>query len=260
MARLAAIASDSDEVREVGRGGKEVGPRKESKTPEERKLKHAVAKYQADRDGLKRKSRGTAKREDSGLRFWVSRYGDWDLLEIKNPQLSEFGQWRMQTHKVEGRAVDLDVMALNHVYDFARAMEIIPKDHPQFTWDKLAGPPSKDELLTPQQVDELCHATLLNPGALELLDPRVRHLRQAQELTGQAFHDFLRLLQYSGGREHETCMQEWKNVTWGRKAKFNGDGGPDFKKGDAIPGNLYGGFKKGCVAPRAKGNRSGVSW
>jgi hypothetical protein len=88
-------------------------------------------------------------------------------------------------------------------------------------------------------VDELCTAALLNPEALKLLDPRVRHLRQAQELTGQAFHDFLRLLQFSGGREHETCVQEWTSVTWSRKAKFNGDGGPDFKKGHKVPGNLF---------------------
>lgn len=232
LARRKPADQDPEGTRQGGSGP-------ESKTPEERKLKNAVASYQADRDGLKKKSPGTAKREDSSLRFWVSRYGEWDLLDVKNLQLSEFGQWRRQTHQVEGRAVDLDVMALNHVYDFARTMDIIPKDHPRLTWDTLAGPPSKDELLTPEQMDELCNAALLDPGALELLDPRVRHLRQAQELTGQAFHDYLRLLQHAGGREHETCLQEWTHVTWSRQAEFRGDGGPDFKRGDKIPGNLF---------------------
>jgi hypothetical protein len=151
MARLQEEAKKSE-------GAQKVGPAKESRTPYERKLKNIVAKYQADRDDLKMKSKGTAKRGDSGLRFWVSRYGDWDLLDIKNLQLSELAQWRMKTHKVERRAVDLDVMALNHVYDFARTMEIIATDHPEFTWTKLASPPSKDELLTPEQVDELCNA------------------------------------------------------------------------------------------------------
>ena len=160
-------------------------------------------------------------------------------MDIKNATLSEFAQWRKDEHKVSGRAIDLDMMALEHVFDFARDMEILPQNHPEFRWTKLAEPPTKGELLSPAQIDELCNAALLDPAALELLDPRVRHLRAAQEITGQAFHDYLRLLQYAGGREHETCWQAWPNVTWSRVDESDGDGGPDFKKGDKIPGNLY---------------------
>jgi hypothetical protein len=39
-------------------------------------------------------------------------------------------------------------------------------------------------------MDELRNAALLDSAALELLDACVRHLRAAQELTGQAFHDY----------------------------------------------------------------------
>jgi hypothetical protein len=177
------------------------------------------------------------------------------MLEIKNATLNEFAEWRKdgpvddhkdkgkkkprKKRKVSGRAIDLDVMALNHVFNFAREMEIIPREHPEFRWTTLATAPSKDELLSPSQMDELCNAALLDPAALELLDPRVRHLRAAQEISGQAFHDYLRLLQYAGGREHETCLQAWPNVTWSRVAESEGDGGRDFKKGDKIPGNLF---------------------
>jgi hypothetical protein len=39
-------------------------------------------------------------------------------------------------------------------------------------------------------MDELRNAALLDPAARELLDACVRHLRTAQEITGQAFHDY----------------------------------------------------------------------
>jgi hypothetical protein len=83
---------------------------------------------------------------------------------------------------------------------------------------------------------ELCGAALLNSEALELLDPRIRHLRAAQAITGQGFYDYLRLLPYAGSREHETCLQEWPNVTWSRKAAQDGDGGQDFKQGEGNTG------------------------
>ena len=207
--------------------------------PESRSLSPVIERYQKDRDTLEKKSPGTARREDSGLKLWSKKYGKRDMLEIKNATLNEFAQWRKNEHKVSGRAIDLDVMALNHVFDFAREMEIIPREHPEFRWTTLATAPSKDELLSPSQMDELCNAALLDPATLELLDPRVRHLRMAQEITGQAFHDYLRLLQYAGGREHETCLQAWPNVTWSCVAESDGDGGQDFKKGDKIPGNLF---------------------
>jgi integrase len=34
-------------------------------------------------------------------------------------------------------------------------------------------------------------------------------------------------------------MQAWSNVTWSRKAEFDGDGGPDFRKGGRVPGKLF---------------------
>jgi len=69
-------------------------------------------------------------------------------------------------------------------------MKIIPREHPEFYWTKLAKAPSKDELLSPSQMEELRNAALFDPAALVLLDACVRHLRVAQEITGQAFHDY----------------------------------------------------------------------
>jgi integrase len=202
-------------------------------------LETVVKLYQEDRDGLKKKDPSTAKREDSGLRFWVGKFGGFDFTEVNGNTLREFAKWRIQTHQVSGRAVDLDVRALTHVYNFARESGILPSDYADLKWSPLAEPPTKDELLSREQIDAMCQAALLNPEALAFLKPQARHLRAAQAVTGQGFHDYLRLLQHSGGREHETCMQQWPNVTRSRTAKYHGDGGSQFKKGDKIAGNLY---------------------
>ena len=53
-----------------------------------------------------------------------------------------------------------------------------------------------------------------HPLKLKLINPRFRHLREAQALTGQAFSDYMRLLAYSGGREQETLQLQWPNVHW----------------------------------------------
>jgi hypothetical protein len=41
------------------------------------------------------------------------------MLELKNATLNEFAEWRKTEHEVSGRAIDLDVMALSHMFDFA---------------------------------------------------------------------------------------------------------------------------------------------
>jgi len=106
-------------------------------------------------------------------------------------------------------------------------------------WQKLAAPPAEDELLKPGQMNELCNAALLPPEKLELVDKKYRHLMAENLVTGQYFYDYLRLLQHSGGRENETTMQAWPNVTWSRTADFDGDGGENVKKGDRVPGKLF---------------------
>jgi hypothetical protein len=67
-----------------------------------------------------------------------------------------FAEWRnerVETAKTEGkrfrncsgRAIDLDVMALNHVLDYATKMKWLDKA-PELHWDKMASAPAEDEL------------------------------------------------------------------------------------------------------------------
>ena len=222
-------------------------------------LAEAVAGYQKDRDALKTKDEATGAREDSGLAFWVEKFGKMLLAEVSEGTLIDFGTWRRQvvakTNKqrtalskigfparklahVSGRTLDLNVLALSHVREWAKAKGHLPKTAPKLEWKKLAEKPGQDELLTPEQMDDLCNAALLDAKTLELIDKRSRHLRAANAASGQYFHDYMRLLQHSGGRENETTMQAWPNVVWSRNAEFDGDGGRKFRKGDRIPGKL----------------------
>lgn len=116
-----------------------------------------------------------------------------------------------------GRNIDLGIIAMNHVLDWAIVEHWLPEDFRKPAWDPMADEPQKDRLMEPEEIDRLCKATLLDREALKMLDPRVRHLRAAQSLTGQNFHDYLRLLQWTGGREQETVRQRWTNVHWSRK-------------------------------------------
>jgi integrase len=207
-------------------------------------LAEAVEGYRLDRDALGKKDDDTRAREDSGLRLWVEKFGDVLFEEITDGTLVDFATWRKkraeeQDAHVSGRTIDLNVMAMQQVRNWAKLKGHLPKSSANWYWEKLAEAPSKDDLLTPKQVEEICNAALLNQDALELIDKRNRHLRAAQAVSGQAFHDYLRLLQHAGGREHETTLQRWTYVTWGRIAEHDGDGGLAFKKGDKIPGNLF---------------------
>ena len=91
--------------------------------PESRSLSSVIERYQKDRDTLEKKTPGTARREDSGLKFWSKKYGESDMLEIRNATLHEFAQWRKNEHEVSGRAINLDVMAAysnesGHLFQF----------------------------------------------------------------------------------------------------------------------------------------------
>jgi integrase len=96
-------------------------------------------------------------------------------------------------------------------------------------------------LISPEELDQLCSAAILKPEALRLLDPKVRHLRAAQAITGQAFSDYMRLMAYCGGREQETIQLRWSNVLWDRRCLH-------------FPGASQGG-KRGAGSQEAGGPR-----
>ncbi len=208
-------------------------------------LKTAIAGYQKDRDALEEKDEKTRKREDSGLKKWAEKFGDLPIDQVETWTLDDYAVWRKgdaksKGRKLGGRALDLDVMALRHVLDWTVVQKWLPK-LPDLSWKKKAKRPSQDRLISPEEMDQLCDTALLKPEALKLIDPWVRHLREAQSLTGQAFSDYLRLMAYSGGREQETIQLRWSNVHWERQCLH-------------FPGATQGG-KRGGGSPEAGGPR-----
>jgi integrase len=182
-------------------------------------LKDAIAGYQRDRDTLDKKDPDTGRREDSGLKLWVKAFGEHQIGKADAKLLKDYAIWRKLDAKARdrncsGRTIDLDIMAFSHVIDWAITEKWLPEDFKKPNWTPMADPPSKDRLLSPEELEQLCQAALLDPKALELLDPRVRHLRAAQEITGRSFADYMRLMAYSGGREQETLQLRWQNVHW----------------------------------------------
>jgi hypothetical protein len=143
--------------------------------------------------------------------------------------------------RCSGRNVDLGIIAMNQVLDWAIIEHWLPDDFRKPVWDAMAEAPAKDRLMEPEEIDRLCQAALLDQEALEMLDPRIRHLRAAQSVTGQNFHDYLRLRQWTGAREQETVRQRWNNVHWSEKnvrGYLYSPGGGKPKRAEAKPPNL----------------------
>ncbi len=242
-------------------------------------LEEAVDGYQTERDALDLKDEATCDREDSGLAFWVKKFGKMRFADVDGSTLTAFATWRktlvnntnaglkkrakkgLKTRKpahLSGRTLDLNILALNHVRNWAKKQKHLPKDTPDLEWQKLAEKPATDELIEPADMDEICNAALIDPALLEMIDKKYRHLRAAQSASGQNFHDYLRLLQRAGGRENETIKQRWSYVTWSRIAKEDERvGNRVYKQGEKIRGKL---FFPGVNAKAGRGKAAEDRW
>jgi integrase len=199
---------------ELGKEGKEYAP-------DGHTIKEAIEKYQTERDDLATKDSATCDREDSGLKKWVLGFGDQLIISVDGNMYKDYALFcrsyaKEKNRSCSGRNIDLGIIAMNHVLDWAITEKWLSEDFRKPAWEPMADAPAKDRLMEPDEIDELCKAALVDKRSLKLLNPRVRHLRAAQALTGQNFHDYLRLLQWTGAREQETLHQRWANVH-GRK-------------------------------------------
>jgi integrase len=155
--------------------------------------------------------------------------GDVDALWLKN-----FSTWRKSQAKraldakaegkpegkgartVGGRTLDLNKLALDHVLDWAVTEKWL-KVKPDLQWKKKAKAPKTVRLITDGELARFCAANLVTLEGLTVLPKRIRQLRAAQAESAEAFEDFLRLMALTGGREHETIVQDWNNVNWERR-------------------------------------------
>ncbi len=201
---------------------------------EGRTLKAAIERYQHERDMLEHKDPGTERREDSGFNKMIEFRGTTPISDVDALWLKDFSIWRKEqstkalkakeeglpagkgARTLGGRALDLDKLALDHVLDWAVTEKWLTAK-PDLKWERKAKAPKVVRLISEADLDALCTANLVTPASLALLPKRSRHLRAPQAKTAEAFASYLRLMALTGGREHESIVQEWEHVNWERR-------------------------------------------
>ncbi len=188
-------------------------------------LPEMICGYKRDRDLHKRKDPKTGKHENSSFNQWIAYAPAVQIGTIDAKFLKDFVSWRREKaaegeKEITGRTINLNVLALRHGVEWAVVDRWLPEFPKKWTWKDLPEKPKAVRLLESQEIEVLANANRLSPVALEMLDPRVRHLRLGQDLNGQYFHDFVWLLALSGGREQETVAKCWTHVRWPRRVLF----------------------------------------
>jgi len=223
----------------------------------------AIKTYREERDALKKGDKKTGKRENSGLNKWVEfckarkearQPKPIDISDLDSKMLKDYAVWRRkkalgkleaeleeeetlddEESGISGRTLDLDVMAIQKVVDWAvteKWLEVAPV----LKWDTLAEEPEKIRLMTPAELESFARANLVTEESLAVIPKKYRHLRARHARSAQAFFDYTWLIWLSGGREHETLRQRWSNATWSRIATKDDAG---WKIGDKIVGHLH---------------------
>jgi integrase len=181
----------------------------------------AIGGYKRDRDRLKAKSLKTRRHENASFNAWSEYAGKHPLSDIDGKLLKDFAAWRMDVddsddEPLSGRTVNLNVLALKHAVTWAVVERWLANFPEKWVWEDLPEQPKSVRLIEPEELDFLRHVRLLDPEALEMIDPGQRHIAEVQKVTGQAFSDYVYLLALTGGREQETIAKRWSHVFWDR--------------------------------------------
>ena len=153
---------DRGEINPPGAEGREANRRNKAGRPAARRLatlKEAIKGYRADtRNALEEKDKATAAREDSGLKKWIEFGGGTELNGVDSKLLKDFAKWRKEratealekqkkgARTVGGRTLDLNKLALDHVFDWAVTEKwLLAK--PALEWKKKAKAPKEIRLI-----------------------------------------------------------------------------------------------------------------
>jgi len=148
--------------------------------------------YEGNRKRLK-----TISSEKGHLRFWTRELGSHRMHKITVGQI----QRAIDKRAGQGRAartLNIGLTALRNLYAEAIADGLVD-DNPclKVKWRKVDN--KERNLVTAEELDRLCEAAL------------------KASKNGPQFADYLRLLQYSGGRMAETMRLRWSDVKWQHK-------------------------------------------
>lgn len=137
----------------------------------------------------------TIKKERCSLNGWVRFLGTTRLNRVAEKQINEFALKRAEDG-VGNRAINCDVIALSHLYRFARRENWV-KVSPTESWEPLKYVAPKRSLLEDGTLERICEEAVT--GRYD---------------NGQFLADYLKLLAYSGARRQAGLSAKWTQVDW----------------------------------------------
>lgn len=148
--------------------------------------------YKAQLDASGKRASSTAK-EKSYLTRWNDKIGHLRLNKIRPQHLNKF-LTELATEKYSGRTINLFLIAIRAVLKAAHRDGHLkpPLPFEGLTWQRVDT--KSRQLYTAAEIDQLCEVARL------------------ASKNGQAFTDYLRLLQYSGARRSEALRIRWRDV------------------------------------------------
>ncbi len=134
-------------------------------------------------------------KEKSYLRRWSEKIGHLRLNKIRPHHLNKF-LTELAKNKYSGRTINLFLIAIRAALKAALRDGHLkpPMPFDGLTWHRVDT--KSRQLYTPAEIDLLCEVA-----------------KQASK-NGQAFTDYLRLLQFSGARRSEALRIKWKDVNF----------------------------------------------
>jgi integrase len=168
----------------------------------------------------------TRKRESSSVDCLKCFFGTRPVTKLTMSDAAGYAEWR-KSHPmrkgwstVSGRAIDLDIIALRHILEYALTKKYVARN-PIGKWKKMAAKPKKVRLVPNEELQKMLETA------------------RSGIVQGRQFADYLRLLAASGGREQEALRLRWSvNVDWtGRRLGFGQDGLSKFGKERWMPFN-----------------------
>ncbi len=189
------------------------------RTPKFAEFADTYLKFYEDAKDAKRAS--TLETEGYAINQWKEHLGHMRLDKIRRIHVDSYIAAR-QKEKKSARTVNLEVTVFRNV--MKRAIDQKWISHlPTENLRPLKSKPRKRKLYERQEIESLA-AIALRPIFLE--GKRVKEGEKGKTLlNGQEFHDYLRLLAFSGARMSEALRLQWSDVDWtNRQLTIGSDG------------------------------------
>jgi integrase len=157
----------------------------------------------------KAKSPLTILKENAALDGWVGEYGQKHIAFLTLKDLNDYAEKRMQSG-VSTRTVNLDVLALGNLLDFAKREALVTSNIVD-TWHPLKYTAPRRSLVTCDQIQALVTEARSLVPTREV--PVTRDERWVPKyLNGNMLADLILFMAYSGARRQAALTAKWEHV------------------------------------------------